>query len=83
MSIGIGREIAVNFVKWKLVDSSSPYFNVWECSAGYRESFWKNVNPNVSQKYGIDSSYIKTLMNNCSDINIRMVSEEKGYLRRD
>lgn len=79
---GVGREIAVCFLKWTLVDSSSPYFNIWENDVGYRESFWKEINPNISQKYGIDSNYIRTLIRNDETAILRMVDSRKGYLKR-
>lgn len=79
---GVGREIAVCFVKWTLIDSSSPYFNIWECDAGYRESFWKGIDPNISQKYGIDSKYIRNLIKNDDTAVLRMVDSRKGYLKR-
>lgn len=31
---------------WTLVDDSNPYYNIWSCTAGFRECFYKNVDPN-------------------------------------
>ena len=32
--------------KWHLIDTSNPYFNRWEHEAGFKECFWKDINPN-------------------------------------
>lgn len=39
-------------VSWWIVDSTHPIFNIWECTPGYRETFFKNEDPNIIKPYG-------------------------------
>lgn len=47
-----GEKLGYVRVYWTLEDSTSKYFNVWRSSAGYRESFFKGEDPNITKPYG-------------------------------
>lgn len=59
MNNNLTIESKSKLVTWTLIDKSNKYFNIWECDKGYRECFWKGVNPNISKKYGINTETMK------------------------